>query len=768
MDSITLIYPARAHKAYRLAAQTFLELAAKVSSVEVSIMTDDEFTAHDIIDYPRLVVIGNDAVNHLTTRLYMEGHLENTGMRYSSDDYIIRTIPYEKSNILILSGGRPRAALYAVYRYFECFCHCRWFWDGDRICHGTLPFTGVDLTESPHFEYRGIRYFAHRGLHRFQAEHWSFEDWKKEIDWILKKRLNLFMLRIGMDDIFQKAFPEIVLYPDRDKSLPEAGIGYDDRTLFWSLEYRGELRKKILQYAFDCDLMHPEDCGTMTHWYSRTPLDYLEAKKPTLLTGQSTKGYSQATGLAWDIREDENLNNYFKLTESHIKEYGSPKLFHTIGLAERKFYDDKEANLRLKLNVYHRISTYLQENYPNSPLLIASWDQWMYYTPDEVQTLVAQLDPKQAIFFDYTSDTATDNNFTKWGIVGKFPWIFGIFEGYAPNTEIRGNYELINQRLKIAKDDILCKGFVLWPELAHGDTFCGEYLSYHAWEKDVPSIDEMAVKYCHDRYAPQDVDTMESIWQKFMPIVQMKSWSMERSYRGAITTDPSRDLFPNICIFAKFDCDVPHIHGEQLLLAHKLKNNAAEILKELAMISENMSGDELLRRDLFDIARTVLGRFINAGIMQCEKLYAGQADLHLLTAMMNDTERLLETLADLLFLHEDYSLFVSLIRLEMVTDTNPHFEDTLKHNADNLYCRSYVFENTKYLYLPEMKILFDEVKKAAASGTAIDKEQISQRAEVNRRKFHQTPLETMNQGCRPKLFSVLVKSANIIEHMRLD
>jgi len=114
----------------------------------------------------------------------------------------------------------------------------------------------IDVVESPRFEYRGLRYFAHRGLKRFQAEHWSYEDWKREIDWMVKKRLNFFMLRIGMDDVWQRAFPKDVPYPE--KYLEITGVdaeGYNDRSDFWTLKYRGELREKILEYARRCDLM---------------------------------------------------------------------------------------------------------------------------------------------------------------------------------------------------------------------------------------------------------------------------------------------------------------------------------------------------------------------------------------------------------------------------------------------------------------------------------------------------------------------------------
>lgn len=89
----------------------------------------------------------------------------------------------------------------------------------------------------------------------------------------------------------------------------------------------------------------------MTHWYSRTPYDFLNRVKPEFMP-QATEGYNQKTGLVWDIRDDRNLDNYFKLTETHIREYGAPELFHTIGLAERRCYADHASNHQMKLYTY--------------------------------------------------------------------------------------------------------------------------------------------------------------------------------------------------------------------------------------------------------------------------------------------------------------------------------------------------------------------------------------------------------------------------------
>ena len=148
-------------------------------------------------------------------------------------------------------GSNTRSVWYGLYDLLERRGGCHWFWDGDVVPkRDAIDFSNLNVHEEARFEYRGLRYFAHRGLTRFQAEHWGPEDWKKEIDWILKRRLNVFMLRIGQDDLFQRTFPDACAYPDPSKPQPGAGTGYNDRSLFWSLQFRGKLRDDLQKYGF--------------------------------------------------------------------------------------------------------------------------------------------------------------------------------------------------------------------------------------------------------------------------------------------------------------------------------------------------------------------------------------------------------------------------------------------------------------------------------------------------------------------------------------
>lgn len=755
---LLVVYPKEAHRAYRIAAETFAQLAKQVSGADTRLVTDEDYIAGEKSDAALTVLIGNDAVNDVLAGLYLERKTKPLGIRYCTDDYCIRTVCANDTDFLLLAGGRPRSAIYAVYRYFELYCGCRWFWDGDRILQTKLVTEGIDLAESPRFEYRGLRYFAHRSLHRFQAEHWSFEDWMREIDWILKKRFNLFMLRIGMDDVFQKAFPEVVPYPPTDEKLPGTGEGYNDRTSFWSLAYRGELRKKLLQYAFERDLWHPEDTGTMTHWYSRTPIEFLEKKNPALLP-QANNAYADATGRVWDIRKKEHFADYCKLTDTHVREYGKPELFHTIGLGERLYSADPEENKRMKLYVYHKIASQIKEKYPNAPLLIASWDLWMHFTPEEVRELVAELDPAQAIIFDYTSDTMRENNFTNWGVMNRFPWIFGIFYGYEPNSEIRGYYELTNERLKLAKSDPMCKGLVLWPELSHGDPFVFEYLAHNAWDAETLSVSDQVTRYCRDRYPTALAESMTALWQDFMPIVQLSAWSIDKgSYYQT-----GNDVFTLIYKNAKFDRESLALYKEKLEAAANQKAVAANILRRLARVTD---ADELTERDLYDIARTVIGRYLNAAIVRVQYFFLAGKPIGEIEPTMVLAEALLEALAKLLGSHKDYSLLATLEGMKAVAPINPHSERTLKENAGNHYCRSYITENVRYLYIPEMKLLFDEVKSAVGEAREIDKERISPDLAAIKKRYFEIPLAEMQAEKTPFADAVLI-AADLIEQMEL-
>ena len=114
-----VVYPAHAHSAYKIAAETFSELALRVFGVSSMLITDEEFTEAN--DGDITVLIGHDGENDVAAGLYLSKKTDSLRIRYCTDDYCIRSITDGKNKYLWLAGGRPRSTIYAVYRYFELF-----------------------------------------------------------------------------------------------------------------------------------------------------------------------------------------------------------------------------------------------------------------------------------------------------------------------------------------------------------------------------------------------------------------------------------------------------------------------------------------------------------------------------------------------------------------------------------------------------------------------------------------------------------------------
>lgn len=588
-------------------------------------------------------------------------------------------------------GSNGRSVIYAVYDFLERRGGCRWFWDGDIVPKkDAIDCAGLDVFERSQFEYRAIRYFAHRGLHRFQAEHWNLDDWKRELDWCLKRRLNCFMPRIGQDDLFQRAFPDIVPYPDPSKPLPSQGEGYDNRSLFWSLQFRGELRRQVLAYAFARGMIVPEDFGTMSHWYSRTPQEFLDKMKPPFIP-QASKSYGQPSGLVWDIRDDKWLDAYWKLTEASIAAYGKPDVLHTIGLGERLCYTNRADNFAFKRYVLDRLVQKASTVYPDSKILFAGWDLYHSWKSDEVRALIPHLDKSKLIIWDYEADAYSPRrgNFTEWNVIGNFPYTFGIFLTLEQGLDVRANYKLIEQREKYILNDPYCVGYIFWPESSHTDTLLIEYFARNSWKAGTETRASLLPKFCRDRYGSQ-ATVFEGLWNKTVDIstVNPDVWSV--NYAGRCRELTRRDSSKNVACGGW--CGDPA----------KTFAHAPALFAELADVPWEGA---IVRRDTIDLARTAADRVTMLAMHRAFRTYEqwrkGKGDAAVVKARCQDLAEMTRLMADLLALHGDYSMNETYEALDRTSKiTNPDFQHVLVDNAMCSYCASHQAELARFVWHP--------------------------------------------------------------------
>ena len=668
-------------------------------------------------------------------------HPASSGWRASQPAASGRASSPAPSAPITITGSNLRSVWYGLYDLLERRGGCHWFWDGDVVPKKeTIDFSNLDIYEEAHFEYRAIRYFAHRGLTRFQAEHWGLDDWKKEIDWILKRRLNTFMLRIGQDDVFQRAFPEDCPYPDASK--PQRGMykGYNDRTLFWSLQFRGNLRRDLQKYAFDRGLMSPEDFGTMSHWYSPTPDSFLAKKKPPFLP-QTNSTHGEPHLRVWDIRTGDWAEQYWKLTKTAIDAYDqgapAPRLLHTIGLGERMCYKDRKANFDLKVKTLNQFLDFAKRDYPDAKLLLAGWDFYGTWKNEEVRDYLKTLDKDRVILWDYEADCpsrkADSRNFTNWDVIGKFPYTYSMFLAFENALDARANYPLIEERQKLVQADPFCKGYILWPESSHTDTLGLRFFTANAWtEKPVPYGDVLD-EFCTSRYG-EHAELMKKAWKVALPASWLRGWGSN---------------YGRYMVGLGFDA------GAAPGTIKKWSGPVKDAEAVFGMLADASWEDEFIRRDAIDIARMVLDRVIALRTMElCRdiaKWRKGECKVESekckveggnLVAQAEKIVALNEKMADLLALHTDYSIWESYQRLNAVEKIqNPAFEKTLFENASCDYCRSHQYELARHWYTPHVRKMADRLAKALATNDRTAK--FSKGAEDERRALKKKPLESL-------------------------
>jgi hypothetical protein len=756
---LTVMTPLKGEKAYQIAGETFAEYWRKATGREAQVVTyinpyDRNLPAGDI------VLIGSDAVNPIVRDLMRRGVVQPFGFEYGGDGYRMLSVPEKNRTLLILAGASGRATIYAVYDFFRRQAGAEYFWDGDVVPRReAIALAGIDVLEKPRFDYRGLRYFAHRGLHRFQAEHWDLEDWKREIDWLLKKRFNLFMLRTGIDDLFQRAFPGQVDYPPENGRDPDAeDRSFNDRTSFWPLRYRGELRRAVLRYAADRGLLHPDDTGTITHWYSHTPSSFYKSHPGFPIITDQKSGYLLPTAAIWDIDNEATWEAYWRLTETHIREFsaGPPRLFHTIGMAERLFGSSDEDNLRRKLYVYRKTQQMIRQQYPDAPLIIAGWDFYGWWKADDVKRLLKEFDPRRTIVMDYTADNLERATYREWGLLNGFPWIFGIFHGYAKHSDSHEDYALLARRLADAVKDDKCLGLTMWSEISHNDTFMLEYLGDNSWKPERTGAAAAVVRYCRTRYPAAVGSEMEKLWPAFLAVSGTAHWTESRTPRAATFHEPQFRVLTSPQFIALDAKRMQEIAGEYKRIRPSL-NGAPQYLDALAKLAPTAYDDELWRRDALDMARTTAARALLAGMLDgalaMEAWRVGKGDAERVRKLAGLTERLLGSLGDITGAADEFSMYASLKRLERARSiggidpkVNSHSEQTLKSNSENNYCRSHHYEMVRHLYPAELHSYWEWVLKKIESGDKSPWARPAEFAQIGARhrdRFYSTPLAEM-------------------------
>ncbi|MBO5021124.1 MAG: hypothetical protein J6D52_10715, partial [Clostridia bacterium] len=376
----------------------------------------------------------------------------------------------------------------------------------------------------------------------------------------------------------------------------------------------------------------------------------------------------------------------------------------------------------------------------------------------------------KTILLDYTSDTNDpEHSFLNWGVVGKFPWIFGMFHAYESESELRGPYDRTDERLKIANDDPYCKGMILWPELSHSDPLVLEYLAENAWSPLEKNIEQITEKFSNNRYGEYAMQ-MNECWQKMLPFIKLGEWGGEGHCRAKLCEEKGicsswylhRDMWSNLIFFINSpdskSLSLKEYYLKKIKATEPLMKDIVATINNLVDINVEVD-NELILRDSIDIARTVLGRFLNFIII---KALCYLKDKGKLKVYKESYLNLLNIMAELLTLNDDFSIYHTLKELEKTAPTNPNFEITLKRNICNGYCSQAAYELVTEMFIPEGEVVFD----ALINSTDDTLPNLSRERTAIFESFLEKPLSDMQAKSRYELKEVFIKAIKEIVNIK--
>lgn len=178
------------------------------------------------------------------------------------------------------------------------------------------------------------------------------------------------------------------------------------------------------------------------------------------------------------------------------------------------------------------------------------------------------------------------------------------------------------------------------------------------------------------------------------------------------------------------------------------------------MIADNNEAfeDDFVLRDSIDIARTVLGKFMNLIIFKAVEKLEDKAFIQTIKQLYI---KAIDVMEELLSLNSDFSLYDTLKYLETVAPTNPDFEITLKRNIYKYYCCQPAYELVAYIFKDECDVAFDWLMTTDGKNVP----DFSEAMNVINKRFMDTPLKEMQPVKKVNPKDVFMNVASVVGEM---
>lgn len=667
------------------AANQFAGYAGKLTGDHISVVPDAERVDKT---WRSVVLIGNGKTNRLIRRFQDRGLVSYSGIRPGGDGFIIKTIRDGNRNYLILGGNKERATLYAVYHYLDKFCRVGFFEDGERVPRlAKLPFNGISLVSNPRFDYRLRNKFGngHVMLSKYTHHFWDWPDYKRNIDYWAKRKLNFsvecFTADTGsiIEDIVEKVFhvgppPEI----DHSTSWPSA---WD-----WPSGYLAKILRKELDYGrklgFEYD--YYIQFGDVPRRFKTAHPEIKYTEGFDLIDPSDPKGKEYCERYAKEI----------------IKELGTDHIYSYGAIGEASPGKDP---LQLKIDISLQMIDALKKVDPK----FRFWrtDGWAFqvdpggiWTKEAVKKYLSVIPRGDVYIADNTCDISSPTNYEVNGYYYGQPWAFGVINTLAGEDYWTGDlYDVLSKVKKVASSPEArnCVGFHMMPENNGTCPIYWEFMNELAWNPEGVTVESFLRDYTIRRYSIASSPNMRKCYRKVVEAMK---------YRHAVNLGGYPSYQP-LYRFTRlvFYPELPADFESKMLAAKKTAKLWRDAIEIALREKDRQRGNKLYENDLVDMTRGYLACLFDYNFSRFI-LAARAGDKKTMDESEPRSEACLEWMEKILSTRGDFSLAKDIERVMKVPGTNPKTPEYIKERYIWLnYCLVDSFELMHYYNRPRVK-----------------------------------------------------------------
>lgn len=691
----SIVKPAQADSLEERAAHELARYTQMLLGRPIRIVSDDASLppapgAHFLVGLPER--------NRVASRLLADGRLRILDeLPEHPDAFIVASDEAAGgAKVIALAGRRPIGTLYAAYEYLETACRVGFFQDGEHVpCLDRLPVDGLRIVEQPRFDNRlHLCWNAHRAIKKYHAFWWTLDEWKREFDWMLKRRMNMLRLDMGYysrfaGDAFQQAFPEIgpeppdLLYPRFAGWVVEPG---------WPPEHRRALTQRILQYGRSLGIRF-----IYTLDYAAVPFRFKDVHPEYKYLPANQYGDSRQIAPDDPAAREVEKRHLAKLVEL----FGTDHLYMCTPYAELDVgAGSAERNLDMRIEASKGLLDLIREVDPRGIWVSDSWDMYarVRWNAARVKRYLGSFSADSMYLYETAADVAAlHTKHNSWH--GK-PWAFGVLHSFAGKDTLHGNPHQLIRRVKVAAACPTCTGLFMVPESTHHNAMFWDLVTRLAWQPGDVEFDTFLEDFVIRRYGDEVAAPMLNAWRS---IVRAVYKSPARGLIDCVYRKRPWYIWPDDC--ALFGRPKPKLHrrlrdiDDELPL---LRDALRVMLRHRAALKDN----PLYVEDVVAVFRSYAGK--------CFEREAGDAYLAFVAGKRKAFERhrgramkVLDTIPRVLSACPSYSINKTIAEACAVEGRHPRLPELIRQACINVgYVNNDVYEQFPGQYIPKTNAYF--------------------------------------------------------------